>query len=122
MEEQLQPNIKSAEQSLTIRTFCKLEDISLPTYYKLRKAGYGPEEMRVPETAIVRISPEAHREWRERIKNLSNSPQVQKERRALSRHGKRAGAAAAKSPKHISRPEVRAKVIAAQRTKKAAAR
>ena len=94
---------QNPEASLTIKEFCALENISLATYHKIRNKGHGPRETRVPGMAIVRITLEARREWHERLKRLSDSAEVAKDRRALSVHGKRAGRAAAASPRHIAR-------------------
>ena len=50
------------DASKTIREFCIAERISRSKYYDLQKVGRGPDELRVD--GIVRITPEAHREWR----------------------------------------------------------
>lgn len=46
----------------TIESFCDGENISRSTYYKLKKLGKAPREMKV--LSGVRISPEARAEWR----------------------------------------------------------
>ena len=33
-----------AERAMTIKQFCAIENISKATYYKMRRAGFGPEE------------------------------------------------------------------------------
>jgi hypothetical protein len=45
----------------TIASFCARIKISRTTYYKLRKAGRGPREMRAND--VVRISPQARQDW-----------------------------------------------------------
>jgi len=50
------------EPSKTIQQFCTHEQISRSQYYKLKKTGKAPAEMRVD--GVVRITPEAHAAWR----------------------------------------------------------
>jgi hypothetical protein len=50
------------EPSKTITEFCRAEKISRAKYYGLKKAGKAPAEMRVD--GIIRITPEAHADWR----------------------------------------------------------
>jgi hypothetical protein len=50
------------ESTKTISEFCELEKLSKPKYFDLRKRGLGPREMR--DGRWVRISPEAHADWR----------------------------------------------------------
>ena len=49
--------------SSSIDEFCASEGISRGQYYKLRKEGRGPREMRLAGQ-LVRITPEAKAEWR----------------------------------------------------------
>jgi hypothetical protein len=91
------------EPSFKIADFCKAEGISLATYHKMRKAGHGPQEMRVPNTTIVRITPEARKEWHERLKQLAATPSAMKFRRKIETRARNAGKAAIASPKHPSR-------------------
>ena len=44
------------EPSYSIKQFCEAEGISGPTYFKLREAGLGPEEMRPGGLNMVRIT------------------------------------------------------------------
>jgi hypothetical protein len=55
------------ERSLSIPDFCACEQISLATFYKLRRLGLGPKESRFLQ--CVRISPEARREWHENLQS-----------------------------------------------------
>lgn len=48
--------------ALTVTSFCKAHEISTPTYYRLRREGKGPREMRVGSD--IRISVEAAADWR----------------------------------------------------------
>ena len=54
-----------AETSYTIDEFCEAERISRGMFYKLRRQGKAPRLFNVG--ASVRISPEARREWRQRL-------------------------------------------------------
>lgn len=56
------PVAVSGGHSLTIAEFCAAERMSRPFYFKLRQRGKGPRELR--EGRFVRITPEAHAEWR----------------------------------------------------------
>ena len=49
-------------KSETIAEFCESERISRSHYYKLKRYGKGPREMRLLST--VRITPEAKADWR----------------------------------------------------------
>src|SRR5262245_61446189 len=91
------------EPALTIRQFCILENIAVATYYKMRRLGYGPDEMRVPGTALVRITQRARRDWHARIEQLGKSEGAELE--AARRHAQTAAAGkrAAESPLHVSK-------------------
>ena len=78
-------------------SFASATAISRPTYHRLRSQGLGPTEMRIGLN-LVRISADAEREWQRRLQK----PQRDFEARALERAVK-AGDAAAKSSKHISK-------------------
>ena len=49
------------DPSYTIAEFCAAEHITAPTFYKLKRAGLGPKEMR--HGAAIRISHRARLEW-----------------------------------------------------------
>ena len=53
----------SDERSLTIKSFCEKYRISAPVYYKWQRNGAGPKELRIGR--VIRITPEAEREWLE---------------------------------------------------------
>ena len=61
------------QPSKTIPQFCEAENLSASSYFKLKRLGLGPDEMRFPGTEIVRITPEAHRAWRERMTELESN-------------------------------------------------
>jgi hypothetical protein len=63
--------------SLTINQFCAAENISRRTYYNLCDRGEGPRTYLVGNSP--RISPEAHREWREQRENASHIKASQEE-------------------------------------------
>lgn len=91
------------EPSLSVRDFCVLHKIARATYYKMKRAGHGPDELRVPGTYVIRILPESERAWRERMTELSKSDAV-----ALAKHRRQqqavaAANASAESDKHVSR-------------------
>jgi hypothetical protein len=80
----------------TIPEFCFRNNISRPTYHRLRAEGRGPVEMRVGLN-LIRITAQAEREWQHQLQR----PSADLERRARARAVK-AGGAAVKSDKHIS--------------------
>jgi hypothetical protein len=80
----------------TIPEFCFRNNISRPTYHRLRAEGRGPVEMRVGLN-LIRITAQAERDWQHRLQR----PSADLEQRARTRAVK-AGGAAVKSDRHIS--------------------
>jgi hypothetical protein len=95
----------------TVPQFCARNQISRPTYIRLRSQGRGPVEMR-PGLNIIRITARAERDWQD----LMQEEGEEFETRALERAVK-AGNVGAKSEKHISKVS---KARAAERDAKAA--
>jgi hypothetical protein len=91
--------IPISEPSMTINDFCLVERISRATFFKMQAAGYGPETLRLPGLAIVRITARARREWQERVAALRNDAEIQKKRKENVEIGRRAGKLGGK-PKH----------------------
>ena len=90
---------------LSITDFCKVEGISPYTYHeKLRPRGLIPKEFRIPGTQIVRISPEARREWHERMDREEIQEQIERERERRVAFAREAGKAGAASPLHRRAP------------------
>jgi hypothetical protein len=81
----------------TIPEFCFRNNISRPTYHRLRSEGRGPVEMRVGLN-LIRITAQAEREWQRSLQN----PRKDLEARAAARAVK-AGGAAVRSSKHVSK-------------------
>jgi len=46
----------------SVQSFCEANNISVSTYYALKRAGKGPREMKVNKRIL--ISPEAEADWR----------------------------------------------------------
>jgi hypothetical protein len=90
------------QRSLTIRQFCVCENMSLASYYKMRRLGFGPVEMVIPGTAITRITPKAHREWRAMLEEQSRTEAAELERKRRASQRRAAGKTAAASPLHVS--------------------
>jgi hypothetical protein len=78
--------------------FCFRNDISRPTYHRLRAQGRGPAEMRLGLNTI-RITAEAERDWQ---LQMQDAPSGELEAKALTRAVK-AGDVAAKSTRHVSK-------------------
>ncbi len=98
-------NTDAAERgacSQTIKEFCVAERISVSTYYALKRSGLAPDELHItPKT--IRITPEAHRDWRalmqERAKSEAATLEIERRRGLAVVAGKRA----AESADHVSR-------------------
>ena len=80
-----------------ISEFCHRNGISRVAYHRLRSEGRGPVEMRIGLN-LIRITVEAERDWQRAMQ----APREDLETRAAERAVK-AGSAAIKSPKHISK-------------------
>jgi hypothetical protein len=63
----------AGDVSKTIDQFCTAEQMSRPQYFKMRQRGLGPSEVR--DGRFIRISPEAHAEWR-RARERSGSDEA----------------------------------------------
>jgi hypothetical protein len=87
----------------TIPDFCKAHHISLPTYYKIKAAGLGPDEMR--HGSIVRISREAAAAWRAaRTNPVGDEAAAVARSAAVARvRSVRAASSAVASPHHVSK-------------------
>ena len=84
--------------SYTIPEVCFRNHISRPKYCRLRAEGRGPAETRFGLNTI-RVTAEAEREW---LRRLQEEPGQDFETKAIERAVK-AGAAAIKSDRHISK-------------------
>jgi hypothetical protein len=95
-------NVEDTEASLTLREFCEVEKICLASYYKMRKRGHAPVETRIPGTTIIRITPEARRQWHQMLTAIAQSDAARLE--AARKHAASviAGRAAAASPLHVN--------------------
>ena len=89
------------DQAQTIIEFCTSERISKSLYFKLKRAGRGPREMR-PGGNVVRISPQARRDWRAEMEAEAQTKDAVLERQRRVEQRRAAGKAAAESPTHVS--------------------
>jgi hypothetical protein len=81
----------------SVHEFCLRNNISRPTYHRLRAEGRGPKEMRLGLN-IIRITAAAERDWQCRMQEPRNDLEIKATARAV-----KAGDAAVKSSKHISK-------------------
>src|SRR5262249_42442015 len=93
----------------TVPEFCFRNHISRPTYIRLRAEGRGPAEMRVGIN-LIRITADAERDWQ--LQMQESQPDI--ETRATARAVK-AGAAAIKSARHVSKRGIAKRAARAQR-------
>ena len=98
----LQPSVREPEPSYTIGEFCRAERISLPTFYKLKRLGLGPREMR--NGALIRISHQARVDWQRARENPAGEEAVAvlKSAEAIRARSRAAVKAAVASPHHVS--------------------
>jgi hypothetical protein len=99
---QASAELLSERVTYTVPQFCARNQISRPTYTRLRSQGRGPAEMR-PGLNIIRITAEAEREWQRRMQEGSQDFEQQAVERAV-----KAGDAAVKSDNHVSKKRRRA--------------
>jgi hypothetical protein len=83
--------------------------ISKSTHLKLKKAGLAPEEEVVvlPGFKLVRITPQARRDWQRKIAELRQSKEAALESARRQAQVESAGRLAAQSPNHISKNRAR---------------
>ena len=95
--------------ALSIKTFCSRQCISIVKYYKLKKLGLGPVEMRLGN--VIRITPEAEAAWRTARENPVGDEAREITTRAaiLKARGLRAAKAGISSPNHISNRRIAAR-------------
>jgi hypothetical protein len=65
-------DVPSDSRSKTIDQFCDAEQMSRPHYFKMRRRGLGPREIR--DGRFVRITPEAHAAWRRERERTNTEP------------------------------------------------
>ena len=78
---------------------------SKSTHLKLKKAGLAPEEevVMLPGFNLVRITPQARRDWERKIAELRQSREAELESTRRQAQVESAGRLAAQSPNHVSR-------------------
>jgi len=91
------PDSALERAAYSVQEFCLRNHISRPKYHQLRAEGRGPVEMRLGLN-MIRITADAERAWQQRMQE----PRPDLETRTAERAVK-AGDAAAKSEKHISK-------------------
>jgi hypothetical protein len=90
-------------RSMTRKQFCELENMSLSTFHKLKRAGNGPEEEHFPGMTFARITPEARREWHQRMEEWRKSDAAKLEQQRRIAVARAAGKKATESPLHVSK-------------------
>ena len=100
IEQALATETTPPEETMTIAGFCRAENISESTFFKLKRLGLGPEEQSPPGLSnTVRITARARREWQERMRQLRDV----KEAKERSERSRRAAIKAVASPRHVSK-------------------
>ena len=97
------PETNTERVAFSIQEFCFRNAISPSTYFKLKRAGLGPNEMRVGN--LVRITFEAELEW-QRARTHPIGGEAEENVRAAAAavaRSQKAGALAARSPRHVSK-------------------
>jgi hypothetical protein len=88
------------EPSYTIPEFCAEERMSVPTYYKLRKAGLTPDELRYLNN--VRITYAARLAWHKRLQSAEFAEEIRKQTRQLQVKARDAASKSIASAHHVS--------------------
>jgi hypothetical protein len=94
----------------TIPEFCARNSISRQKYNRMREQGLGPRETRLGLNTI-RVSADAERDWQQEAEKPRPDLEEQAAERAI-----KAGEAAAKSPKHVSKTRRKQKISSERRT------
>ncbi len=92
-----------ADRSVSLAEFCQLEHISLATYYKMKRTGFGPDEIRIPGTNVVRVTQAARAAWQQRMQQQQHSRAATREAKRRQQQTSEAGKLAAQSPRHVQR-------------------
>ena len=82
--------------AFSIPEFCYRNNISRPTYHRLRADGRGPVEMRLGLN-LIRITGDAERDWQRHMQQFDREFETRAAERAV-----KAADAAVKSAKHVS--------------------
>ena len=107
--QQSTPSNSLERAAYTLSEFCFRNHISRPAYHRLRAQGRNPAEMRIGLN-MIRITAEAEREWQQ----LMQEPNAELEQQAVARAVK-AGDAAVRSDKHVSKKARRGPRVLAKR-------
>jgi hypothetical protein len=106
------PARRPERSAFSIQEFCWRQDFGLGTYHKIKRAGKGPDELRIGN--VIRITSAAERKWqRERTypKGAEAKARTIAEAKTKAR-GRKAGKLAAASPLHVSQQRKRASASA----------
>ena len=87
--------------SFSIADFCMLTKLSRSHYFKMKRLGQGPREMRVGDT--IRITARALRDWQLEREAAANSKEYGAKIQDKINRSRRAGILAALSPLHVSK-------------------
>jgi hypothetical protein len=93
------------DRPLSIKEFCVKVGICTASYYKMRKAGYGPEETYLPGLQKKWIFPQAIDNWYQlgRQFNIKNAKKLEALRRRKAENARAAAAKSIASPNHVSK-------------------
>lgn len=95
------------ERDFSIDEFCRLKNWSRSRYFKARRQGRGPVETRYPGSNMVRITPQARRDFDAEMDNWQRSEDAQLEQQRREERARRLGKIAAKSEHHVSKTRIR---------------
>jgi hypothetical protein len=89
--------------AFSVEEFCRRNDISEALFWKLRRENRGPQCMELGR--ILRITPHAEAAWHRARENpdAAETELIARARAMRTRLARKAGKAAAASPKHISK-------------------
>jgi hypothetical protein len=95
------------ERCFTKQEFCDRNGMSLSTFYKIQRNGFGPKMVRIPGMRFAVVTRKAEREWLAEREEYSETEAAKIEAQRRSAAAKVAAEIAAKSPRHYSKTKKR---------------
>jgi hypothetical protein len=93
------------EKNQTIYEFCDTEGISYSGYMQLKRKGLQPDELHIGRA--IRITPQAKRDWHDRLKKLASSKEAKRQQERRREIGRHAALCRGRPPKSASKPSAK---------------
>jgi hypothetical protein len=104
LREQAAARLPAPNTPMTLRQFCAVENVSIATLNKWRRAGIGPRVSNVPGMTLQRITPADYKTWKKQqaARERDQTDRIEAERAARVERNTRAAKLAVQSPRHVS--------------------